>query len=536
MKVVFRVDASVRMGTGHLMRCLTLAETLRQRGADIRFVCRAQVGHVIDTLIHAAIPVTVLPTPIKAAGAAEDYSAWLGVTQQTDAVETIEALKGDKPDWLIVDHYGLDAQWEQVLRPHVGKLLVIDDLANRPHDCDALLDQNYWTDAEARYQNLVPIGCRRLLGPRYALLRPEYAAFRKTLAPRDGQVHRVLVFFGGSDLANVAGMALAALSTPELRELQVDVVAGANNPHRKTIEQQVSQRPLTTLHEPRPHLADLMAQADVSLGAGGATTWERLCLGLPSLVVSMAENQIPVCESLAESRLISYLGPVSTLQIEQIRHGVLTMMNDAHALMDLSSRGHILVDGLGAQRLAEQIDPTSSEQLRLRPAQQEDTALYFGWVNETEVRQQSINRDPIPWQVHQKWFRSKLADPHCRLLVLEAGTLPVGQIRFDIERDEARIDYSLDLLVRGRHWAAKLITMGVCMVQDSLPVALRAEVKETNQASCAVFMHLGFIVQASSPRGMRVFWSQSSRIAAAGSTHICPTTLFSTGSKQGTRC
>jgi len=533
MKVVFRVDASVRMGTGHLMRCLTLAEALRQRGADIRFVCRAHAGHVIDTLTHAAIPVAVLPTPIKAAGAAEDYAAWLGVTQHADAAETIEAIKSDKPDWLIVDHYGLDAQWEQVLRPHAGKLMVIDDLANRPHGCDVLLDQNFWTDAETRYQNLVPTGCRCLLGPRYALLRPEYAAFRKTLTPRDGHVRRVLVFFGGSDLANVAGRALEALSTPELRELQVDVVAGANNPHRKTIEQQVSQRPRTTLHEPRPHLADLMAQADVALGAGGATTWERLCLGLPSLVVSMAENQIPVCESLAESRLINYLGPVSTLQIERIRRGVLAMVNDAQALMELSFRGRTLVDGLGAQRLAELIDPTSSEQLRLRPAQQEDAALYFGWVNETEVRRQSINRDPIPWQVHQEWFRGKLADPRCRLLVLEAGTLPVGQIRFDIDHDEARIDYSLDTLVRGRHWAAKLIAMGVCMVRDSVPATLCAEVKEANQASCAVFSRLGFTTQASSSPGMRVFRSQSSRIAATGVANICQAALLSTGSKQG---
>ncbi|MGQ0666821.1 MAG: UDP-2,4-diacetamido-2,4,6-trideoxy-beta-L-altropyranose hydrolase [Nitrospiraceae bacterium] len=533
MKVVFRVDASVRMGTGHLMRCLTLAETLRRRGASVSFVCRAHAGHAIDMLRNAGIPVAALPTSSRAAGTAEDYAAWLVVTQQADAAETIETLKGAKPDWLIVDHYGLDARWEHALRPHAGKLLVIDDLADRPHDCDVLLDQNYWTDVETRYRNLVPAGCRRLLGPRYALLRPEYAAFRKATPSRDGHVRRVLVFLGGSDLDNVTGMTLEALSAPELRELQVDVVAGANNPHREAIERQVSQRPRTALYDSRPHLADLMAQADMSVGAGGATTWERLCLGLPSLVVSMAGNQIAVCKSLAESRLINYLGPVSNLQPEQLRHGILAMVHDSHGLMDFSSHGHALVDGLGAQRLAELIDPSTETQLRLRPAQQEDAALYFGWVNEAEVRRQSINQDPIPWRVHQEWFRNKLADGDCRLLVLEASTLPVGQIRFDIEDDEAHVDYSLDPFVRGRHWAVKLITMGVCMVRDSLPGTLRADVKETNQASCAVFTRLGFTAQSSSSKEMRVFRSQPSRIAAASSEHICHPALLSSGLKQG---
>lgn len=506
MKVVFRVDASTRMGMGHIMRCLALAEALRARGVNVSFVSRAHMGHMINTLTGLLMPVAALPAPVTLADNTENYSAWLGVTQAVDAAETITALNGDQPDWLIVDHYGLDIQWEKTLRPHVGKILVIDDLANRLHDCDVLLDQNYSTRDENRYAKLVPSCCRCLLGPRYALLRPEYAAYRKTLLVRNGQqVRRVLVFLGGSDPANITGMILAVLSSPDLQELQVDVITGANNPHLKSIERQVSIRPHTTLHKPRPHLADLMVQSDISIGAGGITTWERLCLGLPSVVISTGENQVPACESLSNSGLIYYLGSSKNLQTESILISLSSILKNNHALEDMSSRGRILVDGLGTLRLAEFIDPSSPDQLRLRPAEQWDMELYFDWVNETEVRRHSINCAPIFWRTHEEWFRGKLADNSCRMFVLEAGRLPVGQVRFDITSDEAGIDYSLDTLVRNRRWAGKMINMGIHLVQESLPVAIRSKVKEENKVSCAVFNSLGFMESASPTPGMRFF-------------------------------
>lgn len=354
MNVVFRVDASSRMGVGHMMRCLTLAETLRERGAQIRFVCREHKGNLIALLQQKAMPVTVLPAPaINDTTSGEDYAAWLGVTRAEDAKQTIEALNGENPDWLVVDHYGLDVEWEQRLRPHVSKLMVIDDLANRRHDCDVLLDQNYSAEGEQRYAGLVPGACRLLVGPRYALLRPEYVAHRKTLRDRDGQVSRVLVFFGGTDQQNVTGMALEALSYPDLRHLKVDVVVGANNPHRNSIEQQVLRRPHTTLHASRPHLADLMAQADLALGAGGATTLERLCLGLPSLVVSIAENQMPSCAALHHSRLINYFGHQDKVDAAGFCNEIIRMIGNPSRLVEMSLAGQALVDGFGADLINE---------------------------------------------------------------------------------------------------------------------------------------------------------------------------------------
>lgn len=161
MKVVFRVDASNRMGIGHLMRCLTLAEVLRGRGAQIRFICREHAGNLIGYLGQKAIPVAILPAldSGKPIHAEENYAVWLGASQEEDAIQTIEALEGEIPDWLVVDHYGLDAEWERRLRPHANQLMVIDDLANRSHDCNVLLDQNYSLENEQRYARIVPAAC-----------------------------------------------------------------------------------------------------------------------------------------------------------------------------------------------------------------------------------------------------------------------------------------------------------------------------------------------------------------------------------------
>lgn len=501
MKVVFRADASIRMGIGHLMRCLTLAETLRSRGVETRFICRAHLGNMVELLERQAMPVTVLPAPAQSPNVnSEDYASWLGVTQDEDAEQTIEALFGDRPDWLVVDHYGLDADWEQRLRPHTVKLMVIDDLADRRHDCDLLLNPNYSEGGENRYSNLIPENCRLLLEPRYALLRPEYAAYRRTLRPRDGMVRRVLVFFGGSDPHNMTGLALEGLSTPEFQHLEVDVVVGANNSHRVALEKQVSARPLTNLHGSRAHLADLMAHADLAIGAGGGTTWERMCLGLPSLVVSIADNQRPTCEALAQAELIQCIGSFRDVRPKDLVEALKRSIGNRERLLASSAENQLLVDGLGALRLAEVLHPTPANKLRLRPACPDDVGLYFNWANDPEVRRQAIHSEPISWKGHQEWFTNKLTDSQSLLFVLSTGTLPVGQIRFDRQGDEAQIDYSLDALVRARGWGAQLVAMGSALVQQSEPIRIRAEVKAENHSSRAVFVRLGFN-QAESAQG-----------------------------------
>jgi UDP-2,4-diacetamido-2,4,6-trideoxy-beta-L-altropyranose hydrolase len=453
----------------------------------------------------SGMSVAGLPAPQRNAASGEDYAAWLGVTQDEDARESTAALAGERPDWVVVDHYGLDADWERVLRPHTRHLMVIDDLANRPHECDLLLDQNFSSGTNERYAGLVPPDCRLLLGPRYALLRPEYAAHRSREPRRHGSVETVFVYFGGSDPHNLTGVALEALSRRSLRHLKVDIVVGVSNTHGSQLRKLAAARPGTVIYRSRPHLADLMSRADLAIGAAGTTTWERMCLGIPSLVVSTAENQRPAAVALAEHGLIQYLGSAQDVGSAELAAAIEKTINGVH-LADQSLRARLTVDGLGAMRVAECIDPTNRRQLRLRAAQIEDAELYFAWVNDPQVRRQSLKTDAIPWRAHELWFRSKLDDERSRLFVLEAKSLPVGQIRFDFEGGEARIDYSLDATFRGRGWGACLIAMGLRRICERERMVFRADVKATNAPSAAVFSRLGFSESSSSDgSGLMIF-------------------------------
>jgi UDP-2,4-diacetamido-2,4,6-trideoxy-beta-L-altropyranose hydrolase len=444
-------------------------------------------------IARAGLRVTALRAP--AAGIvnlADDYAAWLGATQDEDAAETSAALAGEELEWIVSDHYALDARWDTRLRGCAHHLMVIDDLANRTHVCDLLLDQNFYPSANERYAGLVPASCRLMTGPRYALLRPEYAQHRRTHPPTRDSLRRVFIFFGGSDPHNMTGAALEALSRPSLRHLEVDVVVGVNNPHRRQLELQASDRANTTISGPVAHLAELLSRADLAIGAAGTTTWERMCLGVPSLVVSIAENQRSGAEALAREGMILYLGNRHDASVENFAAAIERVIAGEEDLSVQALRGWLAVDGLGALRVAECLEPTNGQALRLRDAQPDDAALFFGWANDPLVRSQSLNTQFIPWSAHLQWFAARIADERSRLFVLEAGSLPVGQIRFDVEAGAARIDYSLDAQVRGRGWARILVGLGMGRMAASTRVVFRAEVKKSNAVSAAVFARLGF--------------------------------------------
>ena len=367
--ILIRADASLSIGSGHVMRCRTLARELQRRGAQVFFLCRRQPGDLIS-LLEKEFPVLALPQlPLAATQTSEGqplqgrelYGAWLGCRQEQDAADCLQALAQagiQSASWLVVDHYGLDASWEtQLLAGLAGdaapRLLVIDDLADRPHQADLLLDQNVFGAAtETRYAGLVSEHCRQLLGPHYALLGPEYAQLHPLVPPRT-ELRRVLVFFGGVDPANLTGRALEALMAPELAHLAVDVVLGLQSPHHQAVAELVARQPHTTLHDPLPSLAGLIARADLAIGAGGATTWERACLGLPSLVVAIADNQLPFGVALDQVGAIQLLGDAASVFAEQIVRALLAALAGPWPRFC----GHGLTDGLGAARVADSLFP-----------------------------------------------------------------------------------------------------------------------------------------------------------------------------------
>jgi len=478
---------------GHVMRCMALAERLRGRGVSTRFVCRRLEGHLEALLRERGHDVALLPAPpVATAGAADgDYAAWLGVPQDTDARETVAALAGWRPDWIVVDHYALNAVWEHAMRLHADRLLAIDDLEGRAHACDALLDQNFSLSGARRHSATVPEGCRLMLGPRHALLRPEFRELRHAGRRRTG-VQRVFVFFGGTDPGDMTGRALDALSCEDFAGIELDLVVGANYAGRAALEARAAARPRTHVHGATARVAELMSGADLAIGAGGGTTWERMCLGLPTILVSIAENQVAACRDLAAAGLARYLGSDRAADVPALRAALRDCIAEPEALRAEADSGQALVDGQGAARVAETMFATPAEALRLRPARAEDAFAYYAWVNDPEVRRQSLDTQPIAWKQHHAWFLARLDSSASRLCVLEAGDLPVGQIRFDHERGETRIDYSIDPLFRGRGWAVSLMQLGLREAAGRWQGPIRAQVKDGNIASLAVFRKLGF--------------------------------------------
>lgn len=321
-KAVIRADASEQIGSGHLMRCLTLADRMRREGTEVHFICRDLVGNLNHLVHEQGFPLHVLPRHADDPSLS-GYAAWLTVAQETDARETGEVLCTLAPIMrLVVDSYALDEVWERIVRPLVGEIFVIDDLANRKHDCDILLDQNFYRAMQYRYDGLVPPSCKLLLGPAHALLREEFYAAKKKLRRRDGHLRRVLVFYGGSDATCETEKAIHVLLQLHLLSVAVDVVVGGSNPRRAYIEELCGKHDFLRYHCQVSNMAELMAQADLSLGAGGTTTWERCFLGLPAIVTAIAENQLEVCRDCDEMGYIYYLGRWDEVTEEDIAAAV----------------------------------------------------------------------------------------------------------------------------------------------------------------------------------------------------------------------
>jgi len=355
LAIAIRVDASSQIGIGHFMRCLTLADALKQRGAQIRFVCRHLPKYLQDMLVNKGHELMRLNN--KPNGAIIDtlaHAHWLGVSQNQDAAATKHALSGQAWDWLIVDHYALDARWESALRQVAKKILVIDDIADRQHACDVLLDQNFYVDMETRYTDKVPAHCQLLLGPRYALLRDEFLWLREQTKPRLGAVKNILVFFGGVDPENCTSLVIQALTSMSNEGLHVDVVIGAQHPNYEQIRQACYARGYTC-HVQTKRMAELMAAADLAIGAGGSTTWERMCLGLPAIVISIADNQTPTNQALMKAGYINFLGELSSVTEADIVAGIHHCLASPDVLRIQSTMGRQLVAGGGAGLVCEQI-------------------------------------------------------------------------------------------------------------------------------------------------------------------------------------
>lgn len=359
MKFLFRVDASVTIGSGHVMRCLTLAAALRAGGAHCHFVCRQHDGHLVELVRLRGFEVTELaasPEAVDDVGGPA-HATWLGCSWQIDAQQTLALVAAWRPDWLVVDHYALDRRWERVARDGAARLLIIDDLADRAHACDLLVDQNLGRRAED-YRGLVPARCSVLAGPAFAMLRPEFARLRDaSLARWRGNVVRhILVNMGGVDLPNATGEVLTTLRDSALpADCRLSVVMGLKAPWIAQVRDLAAQLPweaevLVNISD----MAERMAASDLAIGAAGSTSWERCCLGLPTLIVILAANQEPGGAALRDAGAAALLGGVGDIRTAlpfALREIQLPgRLEQAHAA------AAALTDGLGISRILQALE------------------------------------------------------------------------------------------------------------------------------------------------------------------------------------
>jgi len=517
--IVFRCDASLAIGSGHVMRCLTLARELRRQGQVCHLISRRLPGHLLD-LIAAEFPLHILPAlqepQAKSPIAADDYAGWLGCSQEQDAKDTLAAIDAAglaSIAWLVVDHYGLDAEWHQRLREGLGalnqhpRLLVIDDLANRPLKADLLLDQNRLDSEEGDriYQPLLPPGCRCLIGPHFALMAEAFRLLQPLLPQRRAPVQRVLIFLGGSDLQNLTERCLVGLLEPTPLPLKLDVVLGQANPHRQRIEALLASHPQTQLHQGLPSLAGLMAQADLAIGAGGVTSWERVCLGLPALLAGLAPNQNQVIRQLVAAGAVVDLGTADDITSELVRDLTSRFLANPQELERMSRQAASICDGWGSARVTAAMLGQSNVQVRAATAS--DEALWLRWANDPATRSASFNMAEIDAADHHQWFKRRLLDPKAWLIVaIDSMGLPLGYVRFDEQPGPNNapgvlvISLAVDPAVRGQGRSGSILEAAINHLRQHRMggFELIAEVKPNNEPSKRLFLSCRF--QSCSPR------------------------------------
>ena len=500
--LVLRADASIEIGSGHIMRCLALAEALVAMGEQCQFICRELPGHLIETIESRGIVVNRLPSPSPKAdkGAkSQKYESWLGVPWQQDVQECKTLLQKLQPDRVIIDHYALDKKWQQAVLPAHTKLMVIDDLADRSHHCDILLDQNLGRKIQD-YGQLVPSDCTMLIGPEFALLRPEFSEQRSCSLSRrmHGKMQNILISMGGVDKDNATGKILNVLAQPGLAShINITIILGAKAPWINEVTNLVNQIPgQIELLTDVTNMAEQMAKADLAIGAAGGTSWERCCLGLPTLLLVIAENQIESTKALVNQNAAVFLGTLSKDDWSTELISALTLMQNPNQLSKFSQAAAIVCDGMGCKKVAEKI---VASQLSLRKATMEDSRSVWNWRYADGAERFYQTSTKPAYDDHKKWFEVALSDGSRMMLIICKNSEAFAHIRFDILPETlatASVAICLSAHYKGRNLAYSSLQIAINHARDMGIQKFEAVIHHENFASVKLFTRIGFMLHS----------------------------------------
>jgi UDP-2,4-diacetamido-2,4,6-trideoxy-beta-L-altropyranose hydrolase len=485
MRVAFRVDASPEIGGGHVMRCLTLARALvAERQAECAFLSAAGTGETVPALVRAGLPIFDVDG-LSAEPPAEFRAHW-----------------PDGVDCVIVDHYGIESEVECHFRTWAKSVVVIDDLANRRHDCDLLIDQTFGRTADA-YRQWVPENCLVLTGSAYALVRPEFAAARPMALARraaGGPVRRILVSLGLTDLGGITGRVLRAVLALKL-PCAIDVVLGGRAASLAEVQALARDHPEVTVHIDldTAEMVQLMVDVDMAIGAGGTSTWERCCLGLPCIVLVLAENQFETAGRLTKAGASVAIVMVESLSAYALASAVEKLAASATDRARMAKSAAAVCDGEGGGRVVRMLVKAVArslmghEQLSLRPAQVDDCELLYRWRNDPQTQAMSIATVDVLWDDHIKWFEDSLRSPSRLLLVGEKEGRRVGVVRFDIRDKAAEVSVTVAPDVRRAGVGRAMLAKGCHALLVSGRVEhITARIKKQNTLSLRAFASVGF--------------------------------------------
>lgn len=475
--LLIRADASTAIGTGHVMRCLALAQAWQRQGGSVLFVM-------------AEVPAPLQARLQSEGMAVQSLSVVPGSDQ--DAIATAALAQEAGSRWVVVDGYQFGATYQQQLKQTGVSVLFLDDYGHAAlYTADLVLNQNLtahpaWYEPRSTHTRL-------LLGTQYVLLRQEFWPWRhwqRSLAP---VARKILVTLGGSDPDNVTLKVIYALKLLNIPDLDVVVVVGGSNPHWEMLQATVQDCSFPIrLARNVQNMPDLLAAADLAIAAGGTTTWELAFLGLPSLLLMLAENQRAIAEKLDQSGIAINLGWHDQTAVATIAAAIHQLLPDLETRRKMSQLGQQQVDGWGSLRI---VSILSGQSIILRAVESADARQLWVWANDPETRQASFSTDSIPWEAHCNWLSRKLQDPHCHFwIALNLDGQPIGQVRFDqTGEQEAVISVSLDRQYQGMGYGRQIIEQAVDQLfrQTSL-TTVRALIKLDNQASIRAFEKAGF--------------------------------------------
>jgi UDP-2,4-diacetamido-2,4,6-trideoxy-beta-L-altropyranose hydrolase len=478
--MLVRADASVEIGTGHVMRCVALAQGWRDSGGEVCFAQAETTPALAKRLEIEGFDTLAI-----------DFKA--GSTG--DARHTVELARARSSSWIVVDGYGFGAEYQNLLKHADMKVLLLDDYGQSPdYSAQYVLNQNF--SADTRLYDRRALDTRLLLGPSYALLRREYKKWREWQREIPVAARKVLVTLGGSDPKNATANVIGALQGISDLDFEVKVLVGQSNPHVKALQTLCENRGSMRLLLAADDMPDLMSWADIAITGGGTTLWETAFMGLPSLVLVLAENQVASARACDEAGVCKSLGRVEGLTDKALVEELWRLAVDQTLRQEMSRRGRTLVDGLGCDRVIARLRSAS---VALRRAHEGDCRLIWEWTNDPGTRAVSFSSDPIPWDSHREWYASKQRDEHCFFYIAtNANHLPLAQVRFDVDDREAVVSLNVAPEARGQGLGPALIVAGADRIfSDSEAQLLHAYIKPENFPSVQAFRKAGFTEEAS---------------------------------------